>query len=131
MDNQETFGLRMRKARKKAGLKQQELADKTGIAVTSIRRYESGERSPTNDYVLKIAEALGASIIHLQYGSAAVAEATTRPRERLKDIFDELVKEEESRKTAIAATFDKLNPTGQEKAIERVGELAELPKYLK
>lgn len=44
---QKTFGQNLHDARKKAGLTQKELAEKSGISLSSIKRYEKGEREPT------------------------------------------------------------------------------------
>lgn len=68
MDNQETFGQRMKKARKAARIRQQELAKKTHIAVTSISRYENDERVPTIDFAKEIAAVLGVDVNYLLTG---------------------------------------------------------------
>lgn len=51
-------GEKIRKFRKWRGLTQQQLADETGLSVMSIRRYETGEREPTEVAVEAIAEVL-------------------------------------------------------------------------
>jgi len=53
-----SIGEKIREHRKWRGLTQQELADAIGISVMSIRRYESGERKPTEEMVKTIAEKL-------------------------------------------------------------------------
>ena len=45
--------------RKFVGWTQEQLAQKTELSVMSIRRYESGDRMPKQDTVIKIAKALG------------------------------------------------------------------------
>lgn len=45
--------------RKEKKMTQAELAEKAGISVNSIRRYESGDRFPTVETFLKIMDALG------------------------------------------------------------------------
>ena len=44
---EKTFRQNLHDARKKAGLTQKELAEKSGISLSSIKRYEKGEREPT------------------------------------------------------------------------------------
>lgn len=49
----------IRSARKKAGLTQEELAEKIGVKRGAIARWESGVRMPRFGYVMKIASATG------------------------------------------------------------------------
>lgn len=57
------IGERIRKHRKIKGFTQEQLAEKSDLSTMSIRRYESGERVPPQDTLLKIAKALD---IHLR-----------------------------------------------------------------
>lgn len=49
----------IRKYRMDKGMKQVELAEKTGIVVSTIRQYELGLRKPKIDRIKEIADALG------------------------------------------------------------------------
>ena len=49
----------IRKYRMDKGMKQVELAEKTGIVVSTIRQYELGFRKPKIDRIKEIADALG------------------------------------------------------------------------
>ena len=51
-------GLRLAKFRKTAGLSQQELADKIGVAQPVISRYEKGQRKLYDDMLAELAKAL-------------------------------------------------------------------------
>ena len=51
-------GIEIKNARKKANLTQAELAEKSGLSLMSVRRYESGEREPTLSQIQDIAAAL-------------------------------------------------------------------------
>ncbi len=53
------FAELLRELRLKAGLTQQELADRAGLPVTSLRGHEQGQRSPSWGAVVKLAKALG------------------------------------------------------------------------
>lgn len=45
--------------RKEAGVTQKELSEKTGISLSSITKYETGERHPREEQLDKIFDALG------------------------------------------------------------------------
>ena len=61
----ETFGQTLRRLRKKAGLTQEELADKLGVHERRIRRWELDEGMPRTEEVKKLAEALSVSVLDL------------------------------------------------------------------
>ena len=56
-----TTGRRVAAARKVRGMSQEELAKKSGVAVSAITRYETGDMMPGFDRVTAIADALGVS----------------------------------------------------------------------
>lgn len=56
------FNERLRAVRKERGLTQAELAEKAGIAINSVRLYESGKVVPKIDTVRKITSALKMSV---------------------------------------------------------------------
>lgn len=62
------FATRLADARKERGLTQQALADRVGIHVTQIRRYEAGTSSPTLDVLAKIAVAMNVTTDSLVFG---------------------------------------------------------------
>jgi transcriptional regulator with XRE-family HTH domain len=53
------IGDRLRDIRKRALLTQQELADKSGVGVTTIIRIENNQVEPHGSTIRKLAEALG------------------------------------------------------------------------
>ena len=53
------FPARLREHREEQGLTLDELAEKSGLHLQSIARLERGERSPSWETVLALAEALG------------------------------------------------------------------------
>ena len=57
-----TTGDILRTARKRAGLTQQQLAEQLGIAVMSVRRYESGTREPNMPMLTRISEILNCPV---------------------------------------------------------------------
>jgi transcriptional regulator with XRE-family HTH domain len=53
------YGLRLAKLRKLAGLSQQELGDRIGVAQPIISRFEKGQRKMYDDMLAMLAKALG------------------------------------------------------------------------
>lgn len=117
-----TIGKRISATRKQARLTQVQLAEKCGVATITIQQYELDKRQPRLEQLSKIAAALGVTVSDL-----------------VDDNYWSTLSDAE-RKAAFAANpykellnglFDQLNPEGQQKAVERVEELTEIPKYKK
>ena len=53
-----SFSDRLRQARKRQGLTQEELGKKSGLSTYTIQRYEYGKLNPKKDTVAKLATAL-------------------------------------------------------------------------
>lgn len=61
----ETFGQRVARLRAAAELTQDQLAEKAGLPVTSLRNYEHDHRRPRADAALALARALGVTVEEL------------------------------------------------------------------
>lgn len=61
----ETVGNRITKAREVLGMKQKELAVKTGIPISSLSRFENNIREPKSQALAKLSSALGVSVDYL------------------------------------------------------------------
>lgn len=110
------YGQNIKVARKVAGLTQEQLAKKCGMATITIRQYESEKREPRLTQLECIAKALGVTYFHLADNEMIpnlVSQSMRASRLRVK----------------IGAAFDLLNEDGQQKALERVEELTEIPRY--
>ena len=59
------IGKRMRDLREASGFTQEELAEKIGVNVLQINRYEHNKNNPTSDIAAKIATALNTSTDYL------------------------------------------------------------------
>lgn len=68
-----TIGERIKAARKRAELTQEQLAQKSGVATITIRQYESDKREPRQKQIKAIANVLGVDWVEL-YGEPAVQE---------------------------------------------------------
>ena len=123
-----TVGQRIKEARKNAGLTQRELAEKSGTATGTIQQYELGKRQPRLKQLLRIAETLGVNAFDLTKDDLNYPITFTVPiNENFTTLLDGTVKT--SIRTKMDAALDKLNPDGQQKAVERVEELTEIPRY--
>ena len=112
----ENIGENIRLARKARGLTQKQLGDMCGMADSAIRRYELGNGRPKMETIQRIAKALNVDPFSLMDWDMA-SDA----------IFDRM----NNRAKYLLAAFDQLNDEGQCKALERVEELTEIPKYKK
>ena len=153
-----TTGQRIKEARKKAGLTQKELAAKLGIAYQTLAQWENDLRNPKRETLQKIASALGINWYELYAESEEeqieakknydVAKFLSEKRKGVKvgiigkdgktefrditiDDYFELFEEDAERKKKYLSLYDQLNGLGKKKAIERVEELTEIPKYRK
>lgn len=117
MENRaEEIGRYIREERKKKGLTQAIVAQKAGIAVNSLRLYEAGKRFPNVEQLQRIANAIDVDVFSLMDFDMAAEAMFDRVNDRAKYLL---------------VAFDQLNDEGQSKALERVEELAEIPKYKK
>lgn len=78
------FAHRLAAARREKGLTQQVLADRIGIHVSQLRRYEAGTNQPTLDVLRAIAVALSVSIDTLVFGDDERGPRTDALRLRME-----------------------------------------------
>ena len=117
-------GERIKQARKNAGLSQKELGQKLDMSPVMISQYETGKRIPKLATLQKIADALNLSISHFLTGKMFLSLGE-------KDLHEWYKTFGETKSDKINAAFEKLNDDGQDKAIEQVELLTEIPKYRK
>lgn len=150
------LGEKIKEARKREGLSQIEAAKKSKISVNSLRLYESNQRQPRVETLQNIASALDVSVIELMTGEMQAqyydledladtvkqdmidsaespeeyeaAIKTKRSDIQIKMLLDNIQKEKIHK---LNSSFLQLNEKGQQKAIERVQELTEIPRYKK
>lgn len=56
---------RIKKLRKKSGLTQKQLAKKIGVNTVTLSRYETGDRKPKIDKLLKMSKIFGVKLEYL------------------------------------------------------------------
>ena len=129
-----TLCVRIKEARKKANVTQAQLARQIGKAAGTIYQYEAGLRMPDYATIQKIADALGTDVNYLMHG-ATLADRDEAFINKLKGegettpaVIHE-THEQQAQRDALNRAFDLLNKAGRDKAVERVQELAEVPKY--
>ena len=81
MGDLKDFGLRLKTARMSKGLTQQKLAEKVGVATSTIGMYEAGKREPDRDTMEAITDILNIPMGYLMYGESTVSNAD---RDRLE-----------------------------------------------
>lgn len=149
------IGDQIKAAREKAGMTQTELGEKIGVSGVAIMRYEKGTRQPRADQLHRIAAAFGVPLHVLLDESAGdflkqwfeEGNKTTKiPYEIGEkygisiDIADKIVNDvvweyreyidalnDEERQ--LISEYRALNAEGKVKVLERLEELAQLPKY--
>ena len=100
-DDARQIGIRLREARDAAGLSALELADHLGVKASTIDRWESGERSPRGQRVIKLAGILGVSLSWILVGRGVEPSGSDSDlvqlraelrlaRDRLDDVVSEL-----------------------------------------
>jgi len=97
------FPQKLAEIRKQHSLTQQALADKTGVHVAQIRRYESNNAQPTLDVIRNLSIALNVSSDQLLFD-----EGERVPDEEFKYQFEAISKYDEEEKKIIKAVLDSL-----------------------
>ncbi|MCA9708972.1 MAG: helix-turn-helix transcriptional regulator [Myxococcales bacterium] len=64
----------LRRARKAAGMTQRDFADAMGVSLTTIKRWETGERFMSTDKLDAISEVLGIRLLFLREEQANAVE---------------------------------------------------------
>lgn len=123
------IGENIKRARRKKGISQEELARAIDATKSTISKYELGHRQPPLDVLRRIAAALGTTVNWLlppdNYWEDENGVGHTEPM--TPAAFEE--PSEDELREHINESFSTLNHAGQQKAVERVEELTEVPKY--
>lgn len=129
-----TTGEKIKEARKKAGMTQAELGALLGVSGSMIGQWENDFRHPKLETRAKIADALGIKDFEL----ASIHKPNKNHRCELEKMMGKeegyldkmsLRRDWPINQQRLVNAFDLLNDAGQQKAVERVEELTEIPKY--
>lgn len=96
-----SFGKNLASFRKEKGLTQEELVNRSGVAISQIRRYEADKSSPTLDVIKKLAQALGTSIDELVFDKGGGIAASKILDRELLDKFEIVSNMEEGEKEVV------------------------------
>lgn len=127
---------KMRTIRKKLHISQDDLAQHLGVNRATVSKYETGVIEPSLTQISKIASFLGIDPIEILGIESfdtpadfekAWTEATGTPH----DVDPTKAVPVGGLKVWLLDAFERLNSEGQRKAVERVEELTEIPKYKK
>lgn len=122
-----TTGERLKLRRKEIGFSAEKVADQLGVSPATIYRYEKGdiEKVPV-DSLAELAKILQTTPAYLMGWESQTDQA------EINDLLAQIQASEEKEQSRIAEMiqdFKKLNDDGKAKAIERVHELTEIPRY--
>lgn len=129
----------IKNARKKKGWTQEQLASAIGVKRSVISKYETGIISPTIIQIEEIANALNVSMPELLAGSFDTLsyQVGTIYGQESQRVLNKVVGEfwngegysGTDEELKLVHSFAQLNEEGQQKAVERVQELTEIPRY--
>lgn len=134
-------GKKIREFRESKKLTQAQLGKMLGVSQALIGQWETGKRKPKYETLEKIASVLGVSVLEimeideLDFESRFNAnynnllEKTLHGDGDISNLIGMAKAFDDANQTRLNAAFDQLNEPGQEKAVERVEELTEIPKY--
>ena len=120
------IGERIKEFRKWRGLTQQQLADATQISVMSIRRYESGERTPTENVINEIARVLRVNPADLDERQAIYLGSDTTV---IAEDGTHITLSSDTREAAILIRFQAMNSDGKDELLRQADILLEVGRF--
>ena len=140
------IGKKIKQLRKERNITQSELGKRMGISQQQIVQYENGRLNPKLETLHRIADAL--QIPHsMLYNDISPKEKGELVKRDIMDIINtlnleivdiedksnitEVIAETAEKKRNYIKLYDKLNTSGQSKAIEQVELLTKIPEYQK
>ena len=124
-----TIGRNIKRIRKEKKISQEELKQKTGIAVETISRWENDKFKPNIKQIERIATALEVTpfdIMGADYWDSTMNVQQIASEAAVLDSVSSAYGEEA---VSILTDFLSLNDTGKRKAAEYITDLSEQPKY--
>ena len=147
------IGEQIRASRNRAGLTQIDVAEKAGIAVNSLRNYESGKRDPNFSQLHAISKAIGISVLELisapdwsdssktaaEFSDSVSSLAAAGDSDLAAELVDEMddvgleveIAEDRKKHERLMSAFAALSDEGREIALEQIEALAKSPALRK
>lgn len=114
-----TLAEKIKQIREQKKMTQKEVASLMGISQQAYYQYESGTREPKKETIYRIADALGVSVSALSADDDLLSRITQKATS----------KRFEFQLSKMEGYLGQLNEEGRNIALERVRELAEIPRY--
>ena len=123
----------LKELRLKCGYTQQQVADVLGVTKATISKYESGQRKLRSDHVEKLSILFNVEPVYILLGVTSAEW-----RREMDNVMQREEEEEREYWESVLLTkpildmiplLERLNDDGQQKAVERVEELTEIPRY--
>lgn len=124
----DTFQHRFIEAMNIRGLRQVDVAERSGLDKAQISQYKNGKYEPMQDALYKLAQALNVNVAWLM-GHDVPMETNRKELEQKERVCDLLEKCYGSGAYELVELFAKLNETGKNKIMEELRDTVELPKY--
>lgn len=137
VDYKRVIGNNIKMLRKKKGFTQEQLATELNMSTMTIRRYEAGVRVPNWTTLQEMAEIFDVSphqIASLEIEVERMKDSIFRDFGRKDSVLTKAIHlyesvQKDDNLVCIHTAYEKLNETGKKVAVERVEELADIPKY--
>lgn len=127
---EDTFQHRFIQAMEIRGMRQVDVAEKSGLDKAQISQYKTGKYEPMQDALYKLATALNVNVAWLM-GHDVPMEIDRAALEKKLQVCDLIEKCYGSKAFELVELFVKLNDTGKQKIMEELQDLIQLPKYTK
>lgn len=114
----QTVGEKIKAAREAARMTQEQLGRELGVTGVAVMRYEKGQRQPSINQRLLLADIFKTSLLYFIEQDIFVEEeigAFPLPRDPVRDCLD--------------SAFDLLNGNGQKKVADYAVDLSKIPEY--
>lgn len=134
-----TIGKKILELRTQKKLTQKQLSDMCGFSQSALNLWENDKRKPKIEALQKIADVLGVSVsefdkrsleMYIQQSQNILNDFSSHPENWVQE--NPLTGEQTPvKQTELLKHYNVLNELGKNKAIERIKELTEVPRYTK
>lgn len=124
----DTFQHRFIEGMRIRGLRQCDVAERSGLDKAQISQYKTGKYEPMQDALYKLATALNVNVAWLM-GHDVPMEANRKELEQKEMVCNIIEKCYGSKAYELVELFIKLNDTGKAKALEELSDMVQLSKY--
>lgn len=124
-------GENIKRIRKEKNITQKQLAERSGLSVTSIQYYECGKFKPKVEQVERLAEALEVSPVEIMGFNYWDSNVSVQQIANEAAVLDSIGSAYGEQAVSVLIDFLSLNDTGRRKAAEYIADLTEQTKYTK